>query len=382
MLRSKFARMAVCVVVAVWVATAVLATGASHGDATKAKASASAGKEADAARDLKKFLKRPTKLPDWPAITGTVPRNQTVYFMSGGDPTSDIISQGLKSATNTLGWELRTLVYQPADPSSLNSGILSAIDGGANAVVFTTAPEAALTEAIAAANARNVFLVQIGGDTRPDQSAFLHVDNVHSTASRWAQMLAAATVADAKKKGETANVAVFQTSVLPSLGIINEQYQGELKRYCSKCTSDVIDANVGNVFTGQTSKDAVSALQRDQNLNYLEFTLGFISVGVRPGVNSAGFTDARIVGMLPTPAQLEELKNGGSSAWVVVPNRLDGWMAIDAVARGLTGGDPKIHNNEVEPAWVLQRNSKFVPSTLPELPIRYSKVFKNLWNVD
>lgn len=332
-----------------------------------------------AATDLKQFLKAPTTLPSWPKVTGTIPKDVSVYFISAGNPTAMLISTALTNASQLLGWQYHVLSYQVTNPVTLNSSILLAVNAGAKAVVFTGAHPAEIASAITAAQAHHVALVEIGGATESPQ--YIEIDNVVPSAAHWGKILAAAVVADAQQKHETAHVLIITSSDAADVNVINADFSSSVTAYCAACTTTTIDASDQDLFTGQASKDVVSGLQRNPNTNYVEFTLGLESVGVRAGLNGAGANSVAITGMIPSPAQLQGMKSDNSGAWVIIPNQLDGWMAADAIVRYVTGGDSSIHNNEVEPAWVVLPSSTFDASTLPELPISYPSFFGALWGM-
>jgi hypothetical protein len=113
----------------------------------------------------------------------------------------------------------------------------------------------------------------------------------------------------------------------------------------------------------------------------VQFTVGFLSGGVRQALDGAGIKNVRFIGLVPTPAQLQELKQNRDVGWVAYPSRLDAYQAVDAAVRALTGDDPTIHNHEAVAAWLLTAKSQFNPSQFPELPVNYRGAFSRIWRV-
>jgi len=198
----------------------------------------------------------------------------------------------------------------------------------------------------------------------------------------YGQMLAAAVVADAERAGTTAHVGILTAGTLTWLRPMFDAFDEHLAEYCPDCTSELIDAPMTELATGQASNSIVSALQRNGDLNYV-LLLGPFSAGVRSGLDSNGFEAVKIVGFLPATAQLQEMvaRPEGFVGWVVVPNAYDGFASVDAVVRAVTGGDPADHNEELEPLWIVAPGSELDPSTLPELPVDYAEVFGEIWGL-
>jgi ABC-type sugar transport system substrate-binding protein len=358
----------------------VSACGDDDDDGTTSAAAADGEEASQAQADLAGFLEPPGAMPDWPAITAEIPEDVVVYYLARGNETSAIIEDGLKSATGLLGWDLESLTVSDTDPTSFNSTMLSAIQAGADAIVMTTADSVMFSEALAAAEDAGIPVAQIGS-TEPEAFAGV-VDSIAANSDKWGQMMAAAVIADAEAKGETAHVGTVTAAQFAQSDVTLQAFNDHITQYCPDCSTELIDAPVAELFSGQASNSVISALQRNPDINYLFFGFGPTSIGVRGALDSTGFESVRTVGQLPTPTQLQEMKDpGGAVGWLVAPNQFDAYASIDVVLRALTGGDPTIHNDETWPAWILQEDSDFDAATLPELPIDYTETFGALWGV-
>lgn len=330
--------------------------------------------------DLERFKAPASELAPLPPITGEIPEGLEVYLIATGNETDRLIGEGMSDAANLLGWSVEVINTDRRDPAQATAAVRSALESGADAIVVPSVQAAAIAEGIAEAEEKGVPIVQIGS-SEPDQFTGA-VNTITANADLYGQIMAAATAADAEKVGQVAHVGILTSGALTFLAPVFDAFTSQLESYCAGCSTELIDAPVAELASGQASTSIVSALQRNPDLNYV-LTLGNFAAGVRPGLDSNGYESVKIVGYLPTPALLQEMLDSpdGYVGWVVVPNKYDGFAAVDAVLRAETGGDPTVHNEEAEPLWIVGPDSDFDPSALPELPFDYAEAFAALWGV-
>ena len=357
------------------------ATASADSTTTGAAGTTSEAPEASAAQsDLERFKVPASELPPLPSITGEIPDGLEVYLIATGNETDRLIGEGMSDAAKLLGWSVEVINTDRRDPAQATAAVRSALESGADAIVVPSVQAAAIAEGIAEADEQGVPIVQIGS-SEPDQFAGA-VNAITANADLYGQIMAAATAADAEKAGNVAHVGILTSGALTFLAPVFDAFTSQLESYCADCSTELIDAPVAELASGQASTSIVSALQRNPDLNYV-LTLGNFAAGVRPGLDSNGYESVKIVGYLPTPALLQEMLDSpdGYVGWVVVPNRYDGFNAVDAVLRAKTGGDPTVHNEEAEPLWIVGPDSDIDPSALPELPFDYAQAFAALWGV-
>ncbi len=362
-------------------ASTTAGTGAGSTTGSTGESTATSEAAASAAQaDLERFKVPATELAPLPTISGEIPAALKVYLIATGNETDRLIGQGMSEAAELLGWSVEVINADRRDPAQATAAVLSALESGADAIVVPSVQAAAIAEGIAEAEEQGVPIVQIGSS---EPEAFTGaVNTITANADLYGQIMAAATAADAEQAGEAAHVGILTSGALTFLAPVFDAFTEQLQGYCPDCSTELIDAPVGELASGQASTSIVSALQRNPDLNYV-LTLGNFAAGVRPGLDSNGYESVKIVGYLPTPALLQEMVDSpdGYVGWVVVPNTYDGFTAIDAVLRAKTGGDPTVHNEEAEPLWIVGPDSDIDTSALPELPFDYAQAFAALWGV-
>jgi hypothetical protein len=328
---------------------------------------------------LKPFL-TPPALPKWPALAKAPDKALKLAYIGGGSGTAAVTSDALKDASDALSWKYQRLTVDTSDPGAIDSAMLSAVNAGADVIVNSAGAES-VKNALGVAAKAKVPVVQLYAPDAGLPGFTASIASTKVSAEAWGKVMGLAVLADAEKAGKTAHVGLITSSALPNFEPIADAAIATIKQNCPKCTADKIDTPAADLTTGQVGRGVVSFAQRKPDTNYVQFSVGFLSGGVRTALDGAGLKDIKFIGMVPTTAQLKELRAGKDVGWVAYPNKLDAYLAVDAAARALTGGDPKIHDQEIEPVWLLTDKSDYDEKVTPELPVDYRAYFSKLWNV-
>jgi hypothetical protein len=350
--------------------------------ATSTKANVSSPSDSAVTRQLARFRKQPEKVADLPALPKAPPKGRSVYYINTGSGAAKEIGNAIRSATQALGWRYKSLTYNAANPASGNSAYLTAVNAGANGIISTGLPAAAIQGGMDAAHAKHVDVVLINGDEPPATKGFQQVGNTVVTGKQWARAVALGAVADAAKRDETAHIGVITSSGIPVLKNITDLMVSAVGQVCAQCSAQKIDVSAADLTSGQASKAVVSFIQRNPKVNYVNMVFGAAEGGLRPALDAAGLSKVQIVGTQPTPAQNAEVRGGGSLFWVQIPYGYEAWGAVDALARASVGADADLHNGQPLPVWLVDKqNLSFDPGTLPEFPRQFRTQFQQLWKV-
>ncbi|TDW24214.1 sugar ABC transporter substrate-binding protein [Kribbella kalugense] len=329
---------------------------------------------------LAPYLVQPSKLPAWPSLTEAPPKGKNIYYVSTGSGTAAIIGSAIKAACDALGWTYHPLTFNGSNPASANSALLTAVGSGADGVIMTGRPKASIMSGLDAAKTKGVEIVQTQGTDSPGTPGFDQVGNTPSNAAQTAKVIALGIVADAATAGATAHVGVVTTSGIPAIQGYSDATLAAIKGVCPSCSADSIDVPVADLLSGQAAKSVVSFIQRHPETNYVHVVAGAVEGGLRQALDAAGLTKVEITGYAPTPAQNQAVKDGKDLFYVQSPSGYYGWIAIDTIARHLTGGNASIHNAEADPVWLVNKtNLEFDPNVLPDFPAGYQEQLKKLW---
>ncbi|TDO50547.1 ABC-type sugar transport system substrate-binding protein [Kribbella sp. VKM Ac-2527] len=340
------------------------------------------GQNAAAAAALAPYLKKPSVLPNLKPLPQRPPTGKTVYYVNTGSGSAAEIAHGVEAAAKALGWSYKQLTYNVANPATGNSAYLAAMNAGADGIISTGLPQAAIRDALDKAKAKGVKVVLINPTESPEGTDIGHVGNVQVLATAYGKVNALAIAADSEKSGKKAKVAVVSSSGIPILTTLTDAMIDGLKENCQGCEVDNVDVSAAAITSGQASTEVISYIQRHPGTNYVNLAVGAFEGGMRSALDAAGLKDVKIAGTQPTVAQNKEIQSGDSLFWLQVPYGYEAWEAVDALARSFTGGELTTHNTEEIPIWVVDKtNLDFDPKKLPEFPTDYQSQFAKLWKV-
>jgi ABC-type sugar transport system substrate-binding protein len=332
------------------------------------------------------FLKEPTSLPSFPPLPKPAPTGKLVAFL---EPTpteaGTEIATGVQDAANLVHWKTKVIQYAYSDPTAVGSALLSAVNDNPNEIIIPNVAPPQIRQGLAAAKAKGIIVVivspngnftGVSGVTAAEWSV-----QTPATASEWGLGPALAILADAAKSGTTAHIGVVSSADLASLfTLITAKFKSTIAQYCSKCSVDDVNVPLADIGSGNGGKDVVSFMQTHPDVNYLFIEAGLFDNGVRSALDQVGLSKVRIYGSVPGSAQLQELNHGGSSGWFYSDNALAGWVGVDTGLRAMTGANVTIHDNEVQPAWLIKAADN-VGNTPPSDPALYASTFSKIWHV-
>lgn len=362
--------------------------GSSGSDSTNStKSDPAATAASSAAKALAPYLRKPENIPDYPPLPKPAPRGkQLVFLQASPQATVALIAQGAQDAARAVGWRYRPIRYDLTNPAAPNSAMLSAINAGADVIVATSVATQQIRQGLQAAKAKHIPVVIVspsGNAIAPDNGVTAQVAApIPTTAPVFGKPLALMIVADAQAHGTVAHVGMVSSPQLAALfKPVEDALVATGKQYCPNCTFQHIDVPLQDIQTGNGGKDVVSFLQAHPEVNYLNFDAGLLETGVRAALDKAGLSKVKIFGNVPSSAQVQEMNQGGSTGWLLIPQPFNGWLAVDAALRALTGGDPSIHDEEGDPVWAISAKSQVSDDPLPVFPVNYREQFAKLWHV-
>jgi ABC-type sugar transport system substrate-binding protein len=355
------------------------AAGSPGGTATP-DAPASSAQEA-----LAPYLKPPTALTVTKPLSARPPADKTVYFLSDGITISQQIYAGIQRATAVLGWKAKVLTWNASNPSSINSALLSAVNDGADAVVFPATDAVALSSGLKAAAQKGVIVIgDATGNPADTPGITAEVNSALTAGVTWGKLIGLGIAADAEKSGKPAHVVnvtapVYATVLKPT----DDSVAATLHTYCAKCTFDNLNISAEDLFAGNTPRLVVSYLQSHPDTTAISVrATGLLQPGLATALKTAGMSKIKIYGDVPLAPQLAELKSGQAAGYPVDPLTVTGWMCVDAIARQLVDKDGAAYTSADTPQWWLTRDTDFDPSSgPPRIPSNYEAQFKTMWHI-
>lgn len=388
MRRSRYA---VALTLVAGLAIAGCSSSGGSGDAATGSAGSPPGTNApdapatSAQAALAPYLKPPTALTVTKALSARPPANKTVTFLSDGIPISQQIYAGIQGATAVLGWKAKVLTWNPSNPSSINSALLSAVNDGADAVVFPATDAVALSSGLKAAAQKGVIVIgDATGNPADTPGITAEVNSALTAGVTWGKLIGLGIAADAEKSGKPAHVVnvtapVYATVLKPT----DDSVAATLHTYCPKCTFDNLNISAQDLFAGNTPRLVVSYLQSHPDTTAISVrATGLLQPGLTTALKTAGMSKIKLYGDVPLAPQLAELKSGQAAGYPVDPLTVTGWMCVDAIARQLVDKDGAAYTSADTPQWWLTQDTDFAPSAgPPQIPSDYEAQFKTMWHI-
>jgi ABC-type sugar transport system substrate-binding protein len=139
---------------------------------------------------------------------------------------------------------------------------------------------------------------------------------------------------------------------------------------------------LSDVGTPELTNKIVSTVQSNPSIDYIDISVGDLSIGVAAALKGAGLDDIKIIVHVPTDADFESLRKGDVDMLVHRSTVLATWMQIDGVARVLDSGKPV--NGLPYPTTILTQDTVPESGGVEEIvfPEDYEDEFIGLWRTN
>ena len=365
-------------------------TAASSGStsATTAAAGGSSGASAEVAAAQKIVSAAeamPTKIPLSTPLTSAPPKGKTFVFLQCEVSQCTDIASGVKAATAAIGWNLKTIPFQSANPATLISGLQQALQYNPVAVAFSGLPEAVWQSEIPAYQKAGAILIPafMGPLTSPSPVVPYNIAAQAGTVES-AKQIAAWITADSNGTGKVLLVGVPS---FPLLAVYGTAFHSALPQYCSGCSITDINATIPEVDAGQINSLIVSALQKDPSIKYVSVVDGAFVDGLPSALAAAGLTGkVKITGIGADVANETNILSGGDEkAFTALATVYSGWLMVDAALRHVEGMPATDVEDGGLPSQLLTQQSmkanNLQPANSYNYPTDYPQQFKALWKV-
>lgn len=359
--------------------TSTAAAGTTAGAAATTADSGAAG-VAKAKAAIEPFIAQSEPLTIDTPLSKKPPSGKTVYWLQASLDDTSIITPGMEAATKALGWNLKTLIYDPSKPQEVNSTVMQAVAANPDYIAIAGSPPEQWQEGLDAAKAKGIPIF----DSYDQVDPLGKENGIYSQVSRndyvrYAKLMADYVAADSN--GD-ANILLVNVPAYPVLAPYKDDMQKELDEVCPNCKLDELEISQQDLLAGNVPNSVVSYLRTHPNTKYAVFSLGALTTGVNQALASGGVSDVKLLGSNPVEANLKALENGSEYAWVALPKALSGWYLVDAMARHSVGDSTK-PSDALLPTQIITKDT--VPEPLTRIgfdgPAGYPDEFAKLWKL-
>ena len=376
----RVSRAAVAVVVggALLAACSSSTKAASSSSPTTAAPSGGGGNSQVAAAEayVTKAEQVPTSIPLNTPLKTKPPTGKTFVFMQCDIDQCTVEAQALKTVTAALGWNLKTIPYQSANPATLISGMQQALQYNPVGVGLSGIPEAEWSSVVPAYQKANVpiVLAYVG----PQQLDNTIIANIGDTTSVTLDAKALANYFIAKSNG-TGHILQFQVPDFPILNTFDQAFRSAVSAGCSACSVTPLTGTIAQVTGGGATGAIVSALQRNPSIGWVVTDDGPWVDGLPAAAANAGL-HPKIIGEGADTVNETDIKAGTATAFTGLALNYGQWAMIDAVLRHMEGM-PIPANEGTLPIQLLTQHDNFTVSSSFDQPANYATQMKALWHL-
>jgi len=297
------------------------------------------------------------------------------------------LSKGYHEAGEALGWEIEQINYNAADPSSIAKSMQQALDNNADGIAITGIPPVLFEQQAKEAIKKGVPIVSCSDVTEPEPKTnglYLQCGNGPAVKNE-GEELGNWSINHTEGKAKIVAVTIEEYAVL------GEEVKG-LEASANKCGSEcsvaTIPVTISEFGEGKVPNKLIAYLQSNPETNVVCFTFSDLAEGSYAALKGAGLgEDLLLVGAAASPTNLTEITEGKQNAWTIQPEKMQGWMSIDVLARVATGTPIEKYEEEGKfPTWVAGEKAT-AESILNEYegewpgPEGFQEKFEELWGV-
>jgi ribose transport system substrate-binding protein len=373
-----FAPVTVMVLLAVLAAAcSSSATSAVSGGSSSGSGSTAAEQTARAQAVMSKYYAAPTSILQTQALPAAPPRGKKIVALGIASPTDQTVRQGFNQAATALGWTVKTIIYDPANPETVQAAFNEALSLHPDMVTISgTAPQLWGTDTLAKYQAANIPILVTSSAPVQTSRLILGVPAGCGAFTDAGRVLAEWFIADSKATGK----ALFESaSAYPALVCVQQGFSDTVAANCSACSVQVLKVTLPQISAGQVPSAVVNALKANPSLQYALFDAGDFADGINSALDAAGLSAIKVGGFLMDTPQAAALRNKTQAGWLAYSDVYLGYAGADLAARYFAGQPTSTLDNEAP----LQM---FTPSnigstTQMDAPVDALAQFEKLWQI-
>ncbi len=328
------------------------------------------------------FTQAPTTIVQNTPLSGPFPGvGATHVFLQCELPQCKNIGDGVRAADKAVGWISKTIPYNTADPATLSSAMMQALDFNPAVVTPTGFPQAVWgsPEILAAYKEAGVIIVPVSvanleiSETVPGGAATALDYNLGG------ELIGNWFIADSNAQGHALVLDVPAYEVMKAHG---DSVKATVAAGCVGCKVTALDITLPQLGAGETNPAIVAAIQKDPTIKYVLATNGAFIGGLRAALDAADLNDVKIAGGSATINNYQGLIDGTESAWAAEAIFQRGWIVADIAARALLGMDVPDGDGGGVQMLLTAENVDNPPTESLDKPVDYEAQFKTLWGLN
>jgi ribose transport system substrate-binding protein len=305
---------------------------------------------------------------------------KTLVYLQCDAPQCALETPILTAATTVVGWKLKVLNYQAANPATFLSALSSALQYHPVATTFTAiAPYAVWSSIVPQYKAAGVAIIPLGGMDTPTNGTIVRNVLGRPDIALQAQVMANWFIADSGGHGKALFWTVPQA---PAINYTQQVFSAKVAKNCPDCSVQLLEQALPDVAAGDAPADIASALRSKPSLRYA--ILGNIveASGLQAALKTAGVSNVKIAGFLGGAADQEAVHSGSESAVTPLPLTVGAWQVVDAALRYAEGMPVTPTTAPFQLLTMANMAAANISaSNAYPYPVNYQALFKQLWKI-
>ncbi|WP_375476291.1 sugar ABC transporter substrate-binding protein [uncultured Jatrophihabitans sp.] len=321
----------------------------------------------------------PTTIPVTAPLPSAPPKGKTIVYLQCEQQECPLEGNGIKAATQAIGWNFKVVNFQAANPATLVAALKTALQYHPVGVFFAGAPQATWASEQSAYAAAGSFITESFDSTAPTGKGVLPGRSYAPDNTHIGQLLADEQIADAGgAPGNSILVNVPDYAVFQATG---KAYTSEITSVCSSCHVIDVDVTLPQLLGGQLNSAIVSAAKRASDVKYIVSVNGSFTAQLPQALSAAGLAGKyKIISGQGTSADQHNVLTGTQLATINSPLTESGWQDVDMAIRKVMNLPIPQGDHEVAVA-LLDKSNIGTPKDSYDLPADYATQFKKLWQV-
>jgi ribose transport system substrate-binding protein len=321
----------------------------------------------------------PTTIPETQSLPSAPPKGKTVLFLQCEEVQCGYEGTGLKAAAAAIGWNVKVLNFQAANPATLVSALQAGLQYHPVAAFFSGVPQEAWQSEQKPYAAAGAFIVDNYLATTPSGIGIEAGRGYASENQDMGKVLADEQIANSN--GAPAASLIVSVPTYTVFDPMVTAYKAEIAKVCTSCSVTEDDFTLPQMLGGQLVPAVVSAAKRIPNLKYIVSVNGAFTDALPQALKAAGLAGKyQVISGQGVSLDQENVLNGTQLTTVSGPFILGGWQDMDMAIRAVMHLPPSPGDNVVP--WVLLDKANIrTPSDSYDMPADYPSLFEKLWHV-
>jgi ribose transport system substrate-binding protein len=319
-----------------------------------------------------------TTIPVTTPLPSAPPKGKTVVFLQCEQQECGHEGDGMKAAAAAIGWNVKVLNFQAANPATLVAALKTALQYKPVGVFFSGSPQATWASEQSAYAAAGSFITENFDSATPSGPGVQPGRGYASDSTHIGQLLAYSQIADSN--GQAANSLLVSVPSYPVFVPTAKAYTDEINSVCPNCQITDVNATLPQLLGGQLIPAVVSAAKRTKDLKYIVSVNGTFTSQLPQALKTAGISGIKIISGQGDSHDQQNVLDGTQLATINSPLTMGGWQDIDMAVR-VVMHLPIPAGDHVVPIALLTKDNIGTPQDSYDIPSDYATQFKKLWQV-